>query len=616
MKNKTKNIKFGRVVLIVTAATVLLVVLTYFILVFNNENNARRTGEVMVNQVSGMLDKNRSVEETLLESLKDDYIIRAKTVAYMIEHNAAAEYDVNELKKIAELMSIDEIHLFNKTGTIYAGTEPKYYGYSFDSGEQISYFKPMLSNKTLSMCQDVMPNTAEGKSMMYAITWDSSGSRMIQVGIEPKRLINELNNNRIFKVVDSIPTYEDMEIYVANAQTGEILGSTDDKNGLKLQNIGIDYSSAKPNEITHLNTVVNGYVSECSVMVDDEYAICVVQVNTAVKKETVLSMLIVIFCLGIAAAALLIVINRSLIIKKEQMEQLNILTSMAGIYYSMHLIDLRKKTITEYAARNQVKEVVEKNKNLDAATAIHEVMRATMSNQYLEQGLEFTELSTLAERLRGRKVIFKDLLGRNVGWIRMSFISISTDSEGYPEKVICTTQIIDEEKRREERLIRESTTDKLTHCFNRRAYENDMHNYSDNHEEDFVFISIDVNGLKKVNDTMGHAAGDELLSGAARCMRRCFGDVGKVYRTGGDEFAIILFADDEKLAELKETFEKAVESWSGKMVKSISVSCGYVCAKEFPNKTAAEIAKIADERMYKTKSEYYSKMKSKIENPN
>ena len=609
---KSKTIKFGKVVIIVTAATVLLVILTYFVLVFNNENSARRTGEVMVNQVSGMLDKNRSVEETLLESLKDDYIIRAKTVAYMLEHNAAAEYDINELKKIAELMSIDEIHLFNKTGTIYSGTEPNYYGYSFDSGEQISYFKPMLNNKTLSMCQDVTPNTAEGKSMMYAITWDSSGSRMIQVGIEPKRLINELNNNRIFKVVDSMPTYEDMEIYVANAQTGEILGSTDNKNGKNLRDIGIDYSAAKPNAITHLNTVVSGYVSECSVMVDDEYAICVVQVNTAVKREPVLSMLIVIFCLGIAEAALLIVTNRILIIKKEQMEQLNILTSMAEIYYSMHLLDLRKKTITEYAARNQVKEVVEKNKNVEATIAMHEIMQATMSDQCLEQGLEFTELTTLAERLRGRKVIFKDLLGKNVGWIRMSFISITTDAEGYPEKVICTTQIIDEEKRREERLIRESTTDKLTHCLNRRAYENDMHNFSDNHEEDFVFISIDVNGLKKVNDTMGHAAGDELLSGAARCMRRSFGEVGKVYRTGGDEFAIILFADDEKLAELKETFEEKVAGWSGKLVKSLSVSCGYVTAKEFPDFTAEEIAKLADVRMYEEKADHYSKMQSNV----
>ncbi len=616
VKNKTRGIKFGRVVIIVAAATLLLIILTYVVLVYNNENNARRTGEVMVNQVSGMLEKNRSVEETLLASLKDEYIIRAKTVAYMLEHNSDAEYDINELKKIAELMSIDEIHLFDKTGKIYSGTEPKYYGYSFDSGEQMGYFKPMLNDKTLSMCQDVTPNTAEGKSMMYAITWESNGNRMIQVGIEPKRLLEELNNNRIFKVVDSIPTYEDMEIYVANAQTGVILGSTDNKNGLKLQEIGVDFSAARVNEITHSNIIVNGYRSECSLMRDGEYAICVVQVNTAVKKETLLSMLIVIVCLAIAAGALLVVTNRILIVKKEQMEQLKILTSMAGIYYSMHLLDLRKMTITEYAARNQVKEVVEKNKNVESTIAMHEIMHATMSDQYLEQGLEFTELTTLAERLRGRKVIFKDLLGKNVGWIRMSFISISTDAEGYPEKVICTTQIIDEEKRREERLIRESTTDKLTHCLNRRAYENDMHNFSDNHEEDFVFISIDVNGLKKVNDTMGHAAGDELLSGAARCMRRSFGDVGKVYRTGGDEFAIILFADDEKLAELKKTFEQKVASWSGKLVKSLSVSCGYVTAKEFPDKTAAEIARIADERMYKNKAEYYSKMQSKTENPN
>ena len=612
MKNNTKHIKFGRVAIIVVAATVLLIILTYVVLVYNNENNARRTGEVMVNQVSGMLDKNRSVEETLLASLKDDYIIRAKTIAYMLEHNTAAEYDTDELKKIAELMSIDEIHLFDITGTIYSGTEPKYYAYSFDSGEQMAFFKPMLDDKALSMCQDVTPNTAEGKSMMYAITWDSSGNRMIQVGIEPLRLIKELNNNRIFKVVDSMPTYEDMKIYVADAQTGEILGATDEKNGYMLGDIGVDFSGAKPNVITHSNITVDGYRSECSLMLDGEYAICVVQVNTAVKRETVFSMLIVIICLVIAAVVLLIVTNRLLIIKNEQMEQLKILTSMAGIYYSMHLIDLRKMTITEYAARNQVKEVVEKNKNNDATTTIHEVMQATMTEQYLEQGLAFTELSTLAERLRGRKVIFKDLLGRNVGWIRLSFISISTDADGCPDKVICTTQVIDEEKRREVRLIRESTTDKLTHCLNRRAYENDMRNYTDIQDEDFVFVSIDVNGLKKVNDTMGHAAGDELLSGAARCMRRCFGDVGKVYRTGGDEFAIILFADDEKLGELKVAFEQAVDSWSGKTVKSLSVSCGYVKSKDFPDFTAEEIAKLADVRMYEEKADHYSKIQSNV----
>ena len=47
---------------------------------------------------------------------------------------------------------------------------------------------------------------------------------------------------------------------------------------------------------------------------------------------------------------------------------------------------------------------------------------------------------------------------------------------------------------------------------------------------------MDVNRLKIVNDSQGHAAGDELLQGAASCMKKCFDSCGKVYRTGGDEF--------------------------------------------------------------------------------
>ncbi|MGN0597905.1 MAG: GGDEF domain-containing protein [Ruminiclostridium sp.] len=606
MKNKTKEFRFGKAVISVAAAALLVLILTHLVLTYNNESNAQKTGEVMINQISGILEKNRSAEETLLASLKDDYIIRAKTVAYMLEHHENAEYDIDELKKIAALMSIDEIHLFDETGVIYSGTRPEYYGFSFDSGEQIGYFKPMLKDKTLSMCQDVEPNTAESKSMMYAITWDSRGTKMIQIGIEPKRMLEELKNNRISNVIESLPVYEDMQFYVADAETGVIAGSTDGKNGTLLSDMGIDCSGMALNKLYHFH--ISSNANECSALSDGRNIICVVQVGTAFKKEMLFSMLIVAGCLIIAAAALLLIIRQAMNIRKEQAEQLMILTSMSKMYYSMHLLDLAKNTVTEYAAKNQVKAVVEQNRDIKATDAMREVMHATMSDQYLEQGLEFTDLSTLAERLRNKKVIFRDLLGKNVGWIRMSFIKISTDSEGNADRVICTTQIIDEEKRREERLIRESTTDKLTRCFNRRAYEHDMHNIAGvPDDKSLVFVSIDVNGLKTVNDTFGHAGGDELLCGAAKCMRRCFGEWGKVYRTGGDEFAVILSADSQRLEEIKESFDKAVESWSGKTVKSLSVSCGYVTAEEFPNCTVAEMEKIADERMYAVKAEYYKK---------
>lgn len=609
MKNKSKEIKFGRAVIIVSIAVILLMVFTYFVLIYNNQNSSKKTGEVMINQVSGVLEKNRSAEETLLASLKEDYIIRANTVSYILEHSSGAENNIHELNKIAELMGIDEIHIFNETGTIYAGTIPKYYGLTFDSGEQVGYFKPMLEDKTLSMCQDITPNTAEGRRMMYAIVWDSLGEKMIQVGIEPLRLLNELKNNQISNVIDSIPVYEDIKIYVADSATGEILGPIDGTDGRTLGDIGIDYSRAENDVINHFISSVNGRSSGCSLLKDDQYTICIVQDTPFARKETILSMLMVAVCLIIAAAASLILLKHLLVIRKEQMEQLNILTSMAEIYYSMHIIDLKSNAIKEYSARNQVKEAGDKYRNMDGATQIEAIMGATMSNEYLELGLEFTNITTMAQRMHGKKVIFIDLLGKNVGWIRMSLIAIGTDENGEVEKVICTTQIIDEEKRREERLVLESTTDKLTHCFNRRAYENDLHNYPEAPtDEDFVFVSVDVNGLKVVNDTMGHSAGDELLSGAARCMKRCFGRWGKVYRTGGDEFAVILSADSNRLEGIKEKFEEVVNSWSGTIVKSLSVSCGYVTKKEYPDFTVAEMAKIADERMYKAKAEHYKKL--------
>ena len=112
-----------------------------------------------------MLNENDESRDELIESLKDDYIVRAKAVSYVVDAKPQVEYDVDELQKIAKLMSIDEIHLFDENGSIYSGSMPKYFGYSFDSGEQMGYFKPMLNDKSLTMCQDVTPNTSEGKAM-------------------------------------------------------------------------------------------------------------------------------------------------------------------------------------------------------------------------------------------------------------------------------------------------------------------------------------------------------------------------------------------------------------------------------------------------------------------
>lgn len=55
---------------------------------------------------------------------------------------------------------------------------------------------------------------------------NDKGTRMIQIGIEPRRLIEEMQSNAISEVVNNIPAYEGVNILVAESETGEILGAT------------------------------------------------------------------------------------------------------------------------------------------------------------------------------------------------------------------------------------------------------------------------------------------------------------------------------------------------------------------------------------------------------
>ena len=223
--------------ILVLAVTIIIfaLVLETGILRYVNEKNAQTTSNVLLDRVIAVLDKNESSEERFVKSLKDDYIVRAKAISYIVDAKPEVEYDIDELQKIASLMSVDEIHFIDETGTIYSGSIPKYFGYSFDSGEQMAFFKQMLKNYDLTLCQDVTPNTAEAKEMMYAITWNESKTHMVQVGITPKRLLKELKQNQISNVVADMPVYKGMEIYVVNSKTKIIEGATDkNKIGKKI----------------------------------------------------------------------------------------------------------------------------------------------------------------------------------------------------------------------------------------------------------------------------------------------------------------------------------------------------------------------------------------------
>ncbi len=75
--------------------------------------------------------------------------------------------------------------------------------------------------------------------------------------------------------------------------------------------------------------------------------------------------------------------------------------------------------------------------------------------------------------------------------------------------------------------------DSMTGLLNRRSYSKEMESLEKTELPDgLTYISIDMNGLKEINDNLGHGTGDKLIKGAGLCISQCFGDIGNIYRIG------------------------------------------------------------------------------------
>ena len=140
-----------------------------------------------------------------------------------------------------------------------------------------------------------------------------------------------------------------------------------------------------------------------------------------------------------------------------------------------------------------------------------------------------------------------------------------------------------------------SERDTLTGLFSREMCIRDL---DTNRNEVIAVASIDMNGLKKLNDTEGHFAGDRALAAIGKCIYAQLGRYVQGYRVGGDEFLIAFRKGDEESVKktLDEVKRKTTEA-------NVSVSIGY--AVRTAKENAMDLWKLSDAKMYENKNEFY-----------
>lgn len=157
---------------------------------------------------------------------------------------------------------------------------------------------------------------------------------------------------------------------------------------------------------------------------------------------------------------------------------------------------------------------------------------------------------------------------------------------------------------RENRILVER--DQMTGLLNRRSCHRLIESFGEPCPKNVIMYVLDVNGLKQVNDTFGHSAGDDLLCAVADCITEVFGPYGDCFRVGGDEFVVILQKEYPKDEVLRKKLEEKCLEYKDKLEKEISLSIG--CAESTGTENSFDLMAAADKAMYKEKEIYYKSL--------
>ena len=154
---------------------------------------------------------------------------------------------------------------------------------------------------------------------------------------------------------------------------------------------------------------------------------------------------------------------------------------------------------------------------------------------------------------------------------------------------------VTEQRDMEDRLRQIGATDPLTGLLNRRGLEEAMENV----EAPVSFVTVDLDGFKRYNDTFGHPAGDFALRTVADAIRRAVRTEDVVARAGGEEFVVVLSrTPSEGARRVAETLRETVAACVG-LERPITVSGGVATATVLDDLDAAYMA--ADRALYRAK---------------
>lgn len=586
-------------------------------------------------ELFAQLEKLIKINEEELENTRKDFrercIQSADTVAFSIMHDKSIMYDIEETRELAEDLDVDEIHYFTPEGEIFAGTHPQYYGLTFDSGEQMNFFKPMIYDKTLKLCQDIETSTAEGKNMQYAAVWLEDGSAIIQIGMEPRRLQALMEEKSLSNTFAEFPFEINGYMHIVDKNSSKIIASTsEDMVNNDISKAGIIQKSKESIEVFH--KTFKGQRCCIYTKVFKDYVFVRVYDSSALIRTMIQNSILVIIYTIIGCIAIVWVIRRyvnyKLVSNLEKinnelkkiedgnMEKIELHTGIIEfdelLFYINRMLNslrLNWNKLSYIMNKDGIPVgIYEKNKFYKKTIANERIMDILGIEE--KEDLSFEQRASLIEEKIARAEENEIDANRHIyeyvrnGEIRYLRIEKKTDEQSLIYHVSDMTLWWKEINEAKE----QSGIDELTGLYNRRGFYEKVKDLFGRLEENSfgAMVMIDADNLKKFNDNFGHYIGDQYLCTIASMLKKSAGDNSVCGRLGGDEFVIFLYGYSrmEDLEQVIINMESIRGKPFGKIQDHLEYTLQFSMGIAFYPADDTDfhmLMRIADENMYQEK---------------
>lgn len=601
----------------------LMIIVTFFNCI-TAKKEANYTAQTTFYHIEQILNENQKDLNKQKKEYRQTCIDNAQAVAYSLQENPDALYNIDELKKIAQYVEVDEIHIFNKQGVIISGTHPEYYGYSFDSGKQLSFFKPLLSNQNLQLTQKIMENTASHIKMQYSALWSENKEFIVQVGMNHENASKATKKNQLSYLFKLFRVNNEAQYYAINSKNHKIVGTIHHHIGDVASSIGLKDTQIKEAK-NGFFTEIDGQLSYCvSKKIKNNYIYCIIPVRVLFKEvpKNCLEMIVCLIIISILFRLLIIKYIRVYVIdsinqinhqlskisKGQLDEEVSINNSLEFQKLSHYINEMKQSLLVNnkkmdyiLTQTNQLIGFYEYNQKLNTlylSDGLKEIfsLNSQQCTQFKEDINDFIDFLNKINAHQVEKDIY--YLPQMKRYIQINDRKDQDITLGV--MIDITTSYIKRKKIEIERDV-----DELTQIYNRNGLKIKINKLlEDKNIAQYALIFIDLDDLKQVNDVYGHYCGDLYLKQMTNVLKTISGEKCLVGRLGGDEF-IAFFHHYDSMEKLNNDINQLNEIRDQIVLladdHSVNLAFSYGVCYGTEGTDLQRMIEIADYKMYENK---------------